>query len=281
MPIGNPALAANATQVLFAWANPLSSWHQADHTWVTDFDSPFACPPPSHYWYCWGICHPTGPGTTARPLLRAAGDIAAATCICRPDDPAAHGGIDLYGVHGVCHQLANRVLYAASTGGTPPTVVGAHKYWLSQALFGTYGLTHADWRRRKKSCFPPSTIMGMTSEGGPPDDDAALLEALRSRLGESYTEGTGYRVLQLRNETRAQKRLLDKLVQDGEISGREFANRANEIVSRFVTQLELAIGRAATTAVFNSTSEETSQLVDPEVADKVNYTKKDDQGSDG
>ena len=64
--------------------------------------------------------------------------------------PAARGTIYVYGVDGVCHQLANQVLYA--TSGTRLTVNKARGYFFSTYLYGTYGLQHAAWASKIASC---------------------------------------------------------------------------------------------------------------------------------
>lgn len=61
-----------------------------------------------------GTTHPTGSYTTVTGI---------------PEQ----GGI-VYGVNGVCHQIANRNLYPSTQ-----IVSHAHGYWLSVSVFGTYG----------------------------------------------------------------------------------------------------------------------------------------------
>ncbi|MFL6198038.1 MAG: hypothetical protein ACJ76J_02575 [Thermoanaerobaculia bacterium] len=257
---------------LYAWANPLSLWQGADHTWITNYPSPFQCPPTPDYWYCWGICHPAGPGTTARPLGSAQGDISFASCICTPNDPNAHGGIDRYGIEGVCHQLANRVLYATSPYGTPLTVKGAHKYWLSHLLFGTYGTTLKDWAARKKKC-QPGTIAAM-GNGDTEDPDSLLFEQMvRSSRGPAAAgEDPMAAIEALRAELLAEKAPLDAAVQAGTISGDEFANRVNELVSSYLPRIAEILGPNNCARIFEASPGETVQVLDPEIASRTDYT---------
>ena len=173
-----------ASQKLYAWAVPIiapgSPW---DHTWVTSYDNR-AHPYPDiaavkrakqDYWYCWGGFHARG-GTPNLPdgsLGSHNGDIKLARCLAAPNADcsasfAARGTIFTYGVDGVCHQLANQVLYATGRGGARPlTVSMAGGYWLSSGIYGAYGLQHSAWRNKIAACAaaaapPPSGVHGAT-----------------------------------------------------------------------------------------------------------------------
>ena len=70
----SPAAAPVAETTLYAWADRYVSVDGvvlADHTWVTTFDAPYTCPPGTAYWYSWGGCYATGPGTGAKLLGKA------------------------------------------------------------------------------------------------------------------------------------------------------------------------------------------------------------------
>lgn len=93
----------------------------ADHTYVR-------CGTGAVAWSCWG-------GKSGGTQLRsAAGSTARANAIATPNEKAR---ITCYLVNGVCHQAANRILFAAAI-----TVVGARGYGVSEALFGAYGRPH-------------------------------------------------------------------------------------------------------------------------------------------
>ncbi len=53
----------------------------------------------------------------------------------------------IYGIDGVCHMEANRGLYTSGK-----TVHNANGYWLSHALYGTYGSWHT-WVACKTACW--------------------------------------------------------------------------------------------------------------------------------
>lgn len=117
----------------------------ADHTYVSD-DS-------GQSWPCWGRSSggrqiSTGPGSSAQ-----------ANCLSQTD---SHAGI-LYGLTGVCHQTANRILYPARV-----IVSEAGGYWVSTLLYGTFGTSTlpslVEWQARKARCGLPG---GRTTPASP------------------------------------------------------------------------------------------------------------------
>ncbi|NEW92615.1 hypothetical protein [Rhodopseudomonas sp. BR0M22] len=154
---------------LYAWAVPAwSSESPVDHTWVTSYDNqvhPYnaiadVVVAGQSFWFCWGAFHPQG-GTPVNPtgaLGQQAGNLKLAQCVVQPNAdsntaPGARGTIYSYGVDGVCHQLANQVLYATSDGGLPPlTVSKARGYPLSSFIYGTYGLQQTAWAAKVSTC---------------------------------------------------------------------------------------------------------------------------------
>ncbi len=159
---------------LYAWVVPAYySDSPVDHTFVTDYDNRVndyatiaaVVAAGSNYWFCWGDFHSRGISThlPGGSLGSAAGNLAQASCLCMPNvpsntNPLACGTIYTYGVDGVCHQLANQVLWAtASPGVAPLTVAKARGYFVSTFIYGTYGLQHAAWAARKTQCVVPGS----------------------------------------------------------------------------------------------------------------------------
>lgn len=155
--------------LLYAWANPVSGtvW---DHTWVTTYDNRSndyktigkVIAAGLDYWFCWGDYHPSG-STPDHPngfLGAMTGDLGIARCLCQSNAPSkTHtptcGTIFVYGVDGVCHQLANQVLWATKgLVAGPLTVSNARGYHISSFFFGTYGNQTAAWNAKKSSCAP-------------------------------------------------------------------------------------------------------------------------------
>jgi hypothetical protein len=151
---------------LYAWVKPINALgNLADHTWVTTYDSRIVrhasigevAKAGQCYWYCWGDFHAEGEGDQpGGHAVQAPADLARAHCLVKPNqsatsDLAARGTINLYGIHGVCHQVANQVLYACHAA-TPPTVKAARGYWKSLYVYGQYGTRDAAWLARRSSC---------------------------------------------------------------------------------------------------------------------------------
>jgi len=109
------------------------SWLGADHTYVTSSDG--------YVWPCWGR------SSGGRLISSGQGSSAQANCLSQSD---SHAGI-IYGVTGVCHQTANRVLWPARI-----TVSKASGYWASTLLYGVYGTSTIpsliEWEARKAHC---------------------------------------------------------------------------------------------------------------------------------
>lgn len=151
---------ASPKQMLYAWARPVSFAEWAgDHTFVTDYDQPFKDNPPRRSWYCAGGVY-SRDSNGVRPLLSAEADIKFAEFICTPDDPEKRewpefkstAGIE-YGINGVCHHIANRILYAAQSSGPPPLVNEARGYKFHEFVYmllgyGQYGTNEPQWRDR-------------------------------------------------------------------------------------------------------------------------------------
>lgn len=101
----------------------------ADHTYVTCAGG--------YAWRCWGR------SAGGRIISTGTGSSAQANCISWPSSTA---GL-IYGVTGVCHQTANRILWPAGI-----TVSRAKGYWASFLAYGTYGTDVAAWLVRLGVC---------------------------------------------------------------------------------------------------------------------------------
>lgn len=155
---------------LYAWAAPAMGINVLpDHTWITTHDNrkvaykdlAAVVSAGEHFWYCWGLYRSKGgtPGNSTGALGDASGDAEEAACLAEPNldcasANAARGTIFKYGRDGVCHQLANQVLYATRSGRRryPLTVVNARGYMWSVFRFGTYGLQEEAWKTKQKTC---------------------------------------------------------------------------------------------------------------------------------
>jgi nucleoid DNA-binding protein len=171
------------SQSLFAWARPISKRNKVEHTWITTYDSgktkylniAQVTAAKELYWYCWGDFHSSG-----RLLGTQVGDVQLANCYVEPNANSrtiapARGTIFSYALDGVCHQLANQVLYSTiSNGQVPLTVEGAVGYRSSTYIYGMYGLQHEAWAAKIASCSGTKRLdiseLGDPAMTGEPDD---------------------------------------------------------------------------------------------------------------
>lgn len=191
---------------LHAWATPaFVNGSPVDHTWVTTFDNQAHNYPDEqavanageNYWFCWGGYHAKGgtPGNPTGFLGKKSGNLALARCLVQSNAdsrnvPAARGTIFVYGVDGVCHQLANQVLYA--TTGTHLTVSKARGYFASTFIYGTYGNQASAWASKIQSCTGSTAVAGVAAARGGLTTMAGLKsdfdEHARAVLGKSDPE---------------------------------------------------------------------------------------------
>lgn len=273
---------AAGSGTLYGWANPIggdgSLLRHADHTMVTSYAGPSACAPPSLYWFSWGSCHATGPGSTARLIAQAPVDLDVARCLCEPDVESyqyaagvpAHGGIDYYGVTGVCHQLSNRILAAASsTTAEPLTVSDAHGYWVSRYLYGTYGTNTDEWAARKSRCMAaavgtPAAVMMAATQTFTLDQDLTAMFA--ERFHRDYSQNELSQVRELRESLFAEKKTLDDAVMSGRLAPRRHAEQVNALVNANLARVAETLGPGGYRNLFAMAPGQPIVLVNPEIA---------------
>lgn len=147
---------------IFAWVKNafVNGNFLLDHTWVTSYDLRKASyadvgdviGAKQHYWYCKGDFWKTS--RLADPILSCVKVSAGASCLVIPNNNKTSGTVHVYGVDGVCHQVANQVLYVTKDKrqGKPLTVRVARGYTLSSLLFGTYGRREDEWDQARDRC---------------------------------------------------------------------------------------------------------------------------------
>ncbi len=167
----------------YSWVVPAYTANSpVDHTWVTTYDNRVNPYPDDaavvaakrDYWYCWGDFHPAGkiPGNPTGFLDSQSGQLTIARCLVTSNAdsekaPGARGTIFNYGMDGVCHQLANQVLYATKSSSRPPlTVKKARGYGASTFLYGVYGLQAAAWRNKLHNCAGVDPLAMIQQQGG-------------------------------------------------------------------------------------------------------------------
>jgi hypothetical protein len=117
--------------ILSGFALPTIVPPGVDHTYVLSSEG--------HAWGCFGRWH------GGRKICQGPGDADTAECLSQPESKA---GVE-YGVTGVCHQAANRILLSAGI-----TVSRARGYRISAFLYGTYGRDPDTLRFYSPRVFP-------------------------------------------------------------------------------------------------------------------------------
>lgn len=161
----------------YVWVTPaFVSGAPVDHTWVTTYDNQITSLSDvqsvdalgERYWFCWGSFH--AHGNPAAPLRSGTVNVTFAECLVRPNadsrvDSAARGTIFTYGADGVCHQLANQVLWASKDStGARLTTAGSNGYKASVFFYRMYGREKEAWNDKETSCTA-NAVGGGSGEG--------------------------------------------------------------------------------------------------------------------
>lgn len=143
----------NGGMDVLVWVTPAAvTGSPVDHTWVTSYDSNTSVlmdlnaviANGQFYWFCWGRFYVNG--IPRRPLLTAT-TTSTSNCLVGANSPTERGTIQWYGIHGVCHQVANQVIYP-----TRQRVSAARGYRASSAIWGSYGISDRAWNERRRQC---------------------------------------------------------------------------------------------------------------------------------
>jgi nucleoid DNA-binding protein len=259
---------------LYAWAVPgFISASPVDHTWVTTYDSRAdalmdiqrVIAANQYFWFCWGSFHARG-GTPAKVtgfLGQAESDLTQARCLVLPnvsskEVQAARGTILRYARDGVCHQLANQILYATRhKGGRPLTVAEARGYMFSSFRYGTYGLNDGAWKRKLETCSPrgrrrrESGSRQMTHK--PDDFETRAREVLKGQDRTLLSQ-----LLALRSQT---QRLSSRQWSKSHVPKAEEINASNQEMFDRAADL---LGPENFQKIFGAPAYETVNLVDPQ-----------------
>ncbi|MBC8748045.1 hypothetical protein OKW43_003768 [Paraburkholderia sp. WC7.3g] len=263
---------------LFAWTAPAYFQESAvDHTWVTTYDSRVKIYPAladvliagEHYWYSWGSFHARG-GTPASAdgfLASAGANLPYASCLCRPDvdpniEPAGRGTIFSYGRDGVCHQLSNQILWATGSGGAAAATVRMSRgYWLSNAIFGTYGKQHAAWASKRIQCSTPGGSNAM-KPGHPQADVDDFQEHLQATLTGPDADA---KIKSLMKHRRAFMARVERLQYVPPGSDAPSASKLNEAYSSFLHDAADILGPEDFERVFGERPKDEMNIVDPSI----------------
>jgi hypothetical protein len=248
-----------------------------DHTWVTDYDNRTTLHRDihsvkangAHYWTCWGKFRPLGRSTDLVDgfIGAASGLLPLAKCLCKANayskpDLAARGTIFDYGFDGVCHQLANQVLWATQApNGSPLMVQRARGYRLSSGVYGDYGIDQRAWQLRIQGCAIVNQI---------PDPQWGVAMRLANAPDTFEQHATGVldeekadALLRLRQQHQAKLAELKASVRRGETM--PSASILNSLNNEFLRRAAALLGPTDFEEVFGIPAGEVVSLVDPEL----------------
>lgn len=255
--------------MLTGFALPAALLPGADHTYVLSDQG--------HMWSCFGR------SSGGQTLCSGQGNAAFADCLSQPNSTA---GLS-YGITGVCHQAANRILYPAGT-----FVDNARGYRLSVFRFSVYGKgtwveLQACARLRATGRPPPpkgtpvsqsrltkilkSFFDRFTSSGASEDQirHAEFSALWDSSLGEDYALEKKSQISQLQAQMRRLQEELAGRFEIGQISSDEYLAKTQSITNDILTKCERILGPADFERLFGESREHAYELVDPEIFRQV------------
>lgn len=252
---------------LYAWAKPanlIGRW--ADHTWVTTYDNRMVQPGSledvaaagEHLWMCWGAFHPCGgaPGHPDGLIVARDGRLPLAGCVVQDNAdsvkvPAARGTVSLYGIHGVCHQVANQILHATATTDAPPiSVKGSRGYYKSVYFYRQYGRRDSAWTAKLHACLEGS---GVAARFEDVDDFTARAQLVLTDRNDLFGD-----LLARRGDFDAE---LDAMGERSDITAEEIDARLRDHLVDIAGQL----GRQRFEAIFEQDAEDDMNLVDRDI----------------
>lgn len=249
---------------LYAWTAPAAGIARVvgDHTWITSEPKVLNLAYSRDYWYCAGSWRPT---TAGKPIGHQQADLRFARCIDTPNVPRnvyiGMPSADMaYLIDGVCHQIANRILAAA----TPRlTVAGVRGYTLSWARYGTYGHHDQDWRDLLvERC--PQYQAALASNGGTGMEEETLKDVLGARLPDDDIDALDHAALEeLVAEVRANHRRLSKEYSAGNMTPRDYVAAVNKQTADAASQLHKIVGTQTYIRLIGKKPDEPVYLVDP------------------
>jgi len=232
-----------------------------DHTYVTCAGG--------YGWPCWGDCI----GGTI--LRTGSGSSTEADCISKPN---SHAGIE-YGITGLCHQTANRILTPAGI-----MVDEAVGYGITEFIYGSHGTDAAEWAERRGTCgrmrgelpecMPPESPERVPTHGETSPLLPELLELYERRrvadsapdfellggvlelrvhhvLGLDFAAERMARLRNVQGEALTEKARLDRQLRGRDTSGRGFAAASNELIGRALAHSAELLGERAYIALFD------------------------------
>jgi len=259
--------------ILSGWS--LDSFYGVDHTYVTSSDG--------HIWNCWGR------NTGGQVICSGEAESSHAECLAQRK---SHAGL-LYGLTGVCHQTANRILFPANC-----IVSGATNYWLTVFFYGTYGLSVVKFQSMIKKCLGvEDLVMPRLEFNSQLTGEAAYLQRISQLYAHALTRqkqtgiskermvlsllqnelklATAYRLgsevdtkitntlLQYQKELLKEKNYYDRALMAKRLAPARFAEKINEIATAAFKDISKSLGESRYQEMFGIIPE--AQLIYPAI----------------
>jgi len=260
----------------------------ADHTYVTSDQN--------DRWPCWGLG--AGGSSGGTEICSGSGSIPRARCLAQP---SGHAAI-LWGVTGVCHQTANRILLPSGR-----IVAAAAGFWASALAYGIYGRDAVFWfgwlgpvsicdliippfKKKVSAGKRPAAKRNRADADG---SEALVAEVLALyALGLAHrrrpdlnvladketdllldhlapkplTRGVKSKIIALRHRSDGRLRTLAGRVYAGKTDGEGFAADGNAAISDLFRQVARVLGADAYTEMFGYSPRVDVTVIDPEEA---------------
>jgi hypothetical protein len=188
----------------------------------------------------------------------------------------------IYGITGVCHQMANRILHPANQ----TTVTHARGYNVSVLLYNTYG--RRAWPELI-ACYPPGTVFALSSAGAPVPagnvlssnpvypstartavaaqeatqvaEFAAIAEAT---LGTRLDQPTRENLVRIQSALQAEQARLAVILEAREISDEQYLTAVNSILALALRECRSLLGGERFMAIFGEAGFVPEGIIDPE-----------------
>jgi hypothetical protein len=235
-----------------------------DHTYVTS-----SC---GLLWGCWGR------NSGGQSIRGSIGNSIIADCLSQPNSQA---GI-VYGITGVCHQTANRILHPAAT-----TVAGCNGYVQSAFVYGAYG--RRNWTELSK-CYPVGTAIArnsggsksqqgddmtgkdtydqavsgpkVTAENGETSRLNELAALVEMALGRPLDAPTFQALAIAQSELWKSQENLETMLQRGDVHPEDYLKRLNSAIEHSMQLSLRVLGRERFDAIFGEAGRHPEDLVD-------------------
>lgn len=254
----------------------LDAFYGIDHTYVTSSTG--------EVWNCWGR------SSGGQVICSGEADSRQADCLAQKN---SHAGL-LYGLTGVCHQTANRILYPAHC-----IVSGATNYWLTAFIYGTYGLSVVKFQARIKNCLgeQESQLPRLDSTNGQLSNEAAYLQRINKlhtnalikyrqtgstkeqmvfhllqnelkltityRLGSTDSPKVANSLVKHQAELLREKNFYDRALMAKRLDPLHYADKVNTIINTAFKNINKSLGETSYQKMFGIQPE--IQLIDPQI----------------